>query len=244
MTTSPPDMDRDVAKRLAHLFRESPESVSRKLRAFPKYVPREALRRFLALYELFKLAAPVKGSIVECGVYRGFSLMTWAKVASVLEPENVTRRIYGFDSFSGFPALHPNDQGAGPAAAVGDMAADAYAELAALIQAYDADRPAGDVPKVELVRGDMVETIPAFVARHPHLVVSLLFVDCDLYAPTKVALEHFLPRMPRGAVLAFDELDRPAWPGETRAVLETVGLRGLRLRRIDWEPHLAYAVLE
>lgn len=244
MTTSLPDLDRDVAKRLARLFRASPESVSRKLRTFPKYVPRSALRRFLALYELFTLARPVKGSIVECGVYRGFSLMTWAKVASVLEPENVTRRIYGFDSFTGFPSVHANDRSAGADPATGDMTADAHAELTELIRAYDADRPAGDVPKVELVRGDMVETIPAFLAQHPHLVVSLLFVDCDLYEPTKVALDHFLPRMPRGAVLAFDELDRPAWPGETLAALETVGLRNLRLRRFDWEPHLAYAVLE
>jgi hypothetical protein len=244
MTTNPPEVDEDAAKRLAHLFRVSPESVSRKLRTFPKYVPREAVRRFLALYELFKLISPVKGSIVECGVYRGFSLLTWAKVASVLEPENVTRRIYGFDTFAGFPAIHPKDAADGRVPATGEMAAAATAELHALIAAYDADRPLGEVPKVELVCGDIARTVPDFVARHPHLLVSLLFLDCDLYEPTKVALEHFVPRMPRGAVLAFDELDRPAWPGETVATLETLGLRTLRLRRLAWEPHLSYAVLD
>ncbi len=244
MGTPPPELELDVAKRLAHLFRASPDSVSRKLRGFPKYVPREPLGRFLALYELFKLAQPVKGAVVECGVYRGFSLLTWAKVASVLEPEHVTRRIYGFDSFAGFPAVSDRDRGLGPDPAVGDMAADVQAELAALLEAYDADRPHGHVPKVELVPGDMVQTIPAFVQRHPHLVVALLFLDCDLYEPTRAALEHFVPRMPRGAVLAFDELDRPAWPGETLAALETIGLRSLRLRHLPWEPHLSYAVLD
>jgi Macrocin-O-methyltransferase (TylF) len=244
MTPSLPEVGEDAAKRLAHLFRDSPDSVSRKLRAFPKYVPREAVGRFLALYELFRRIRRVKGSIVECGVYRGFSLLTWAKVASVLEPENVTRRIYGFDSFAGFPAVTDKDRAATAAPAVGDMAAAAQAELAALIAAYDADRPLGQIAKVELVPGEMTRTIPEFLARHPHLVVSLLFIDCDLYEPTRAALTHFVPRMPRGAVLAFDELDRPAWPGETLAVLETIGLRGLRLRRLDWEPHLSYAVLE
>ena len=49
--------------------------------------------------------------------------------------------------------------------------------------------------------------------------MSLLFLDFDLYEPTKAALEQFVPRMPRGAVLAFDELDNPIWPGETKALL-------------------------
>jgi len=53
-----------------------------------------------------------------------------------------------------------------------------------------------------------------------------------------------MTRMPKGAVLAFDELDNPRWPGETLAAIEAVGLRQLRLRRIQWDPYIAYAVLE
>ena len=45
--------------------------------------------------------------------------------------------------------------------------------------------------------------------------MSLLFIDCDLYEPTRAALRAFLPRMPKGAIVAFDELDNPIWPGET-----------------------------
>jgi len=50
--------------------------------------------------------------------------------------------------------------------------------------------------------------------------------------------------MPRGAVIAFDELDNPIWPGETVAALEAVGLRNLRLRRFEWDPYIAFATLE
>jgi len=85
--------------------------------------------------------------------------------------------------------------------------------------------------------------VPRFLDAHPHLVVSLLFLDLDLYEPTRVALRHFLPRMPRGAVLAFDQLDNPMWPGETLALLEEIGFR-IRLRRLEWDPYLAFAVLE
>jgi hypothetical protein len=81
------------------------------------------------------------------------------------------------------------------------------------------------------------------VAENQHLVVSLLFLDLDLYEPTQVALRHFLPRMPKGSVLAFDELDNPLWPGETSAALDEVGLGRLELRRFEFDPYIAYAVL-
>jgi hypothetical protein len=186
----------------------------------------------------------VKGSVVECGVYRGFGLMSWAKLSAMLEPEDLTRRIYGFDSFDGFPSTHPKDQSPFKQNEPGELAADCHEELLQLIKEYDADRFLGHIPKVELIRGDVTKTIPEFVTRHQHLVVSLLFLDVDLYEPTRIALEHFLPRMPKGAVVAFDELDNPIWPGETAALLDAVGITRFRLRRLEWDPYIGYAVLE
>ena len=233
-----------VGKNVERIFLECPDSVEIKLESFPKYVRRQHLKRFLALYETFKLALPVKGSVVECGVFRGFGLMSWAKLSAILEPENLTRRIYGFDTFQGFPTVGAADQSAFANVQPGELRADSFQELQALIGEYDRDRFLGHLPKVELIQGDIVETIPQFVASHPHLVVSLLFVDCDLFEPTKAALEHFVPRMPKGAVLAFDELDNPIWPGETLAALEVLGLGKLRLRRWEWDPYISFAVLE
>ena len=76
-----------------------------KLENFPKYVRRQHLKRFLAMYEIFKLVLPVKGSVVGVRVFKGFGVMSWAKLSKMLEPENLTRRIYGFDTFAGFPSL-------------------------------------------------------------------------------------------------------------------------------------------
>jgi len=128
-------------------------------------------------------------------------------------------------------------------AAKGDLAADSYEELSKVIDVYDSDRFLGHIPKVKLVRGDVVETIPAFITENQHLVVSMLFLDMDLYEPTVSALTNFLPRMPKGSILAFDELDNPIWPGETLAACEEVGLGRLELRRFDFDPYIAYAVL-
>jgi len=235
--------EEEVGKSIERIFTTCPDSVETKLENFPKYVRRQHLKRFLALYEIFKLALPVKGSVVECGVFKGFGVMSWAKLSAMLEPENLTRRIYGFDTFAGFPSV--SDKDANPVAAPHDGAlfADSYEELQSLIAQYDQDRFLGHVDKVHLIKGNVVETVPAFLDANPHLVVSLLFLDLDLYEPTQVALRHFLPRMPRGALLAFDELDNPMWPGETLALLEELGFR-IRLRRLEWDPYIAYAVLD
>jgi hypothetical protein len=238
------ETEQKVGKQIERIFTECPDSVETKLENFPKYVRRQHLKRFLAMYEIFKLVLPVKGSIVECGVFRGSGLMSWAKLSAMLEPENLTRRIYGFDTFDGFASVDARDQTPGNHVKPGELRSNSYDELVQLIREYDADRFLGHLPKVELVRGDMVSTIPAFVKDHQHLLVSLLYLDCDLYEPTKMALEHFLPRMPKGAVIAFDELDNPIWPGETLALLESAGVGRLRLLRLEWDPYIAYALIE
>jgi len=53
-----------------------------------------------------------------------------------------------------------------------------------------------------------------------------------------------VPRMPRGSVLAFDELDNPIWPGETKALLEMLPVGRLKIQRLEWDPYIGYAVLE
>jgi hypothetical protein len=236
--------EQEVGANIARIFEACPDSTETKLENFPKYVRRQQLKRFLAMYEIFKLALPVKGSIVECGVFRGFGVMTWARLSAILEPENLTRRIYAFDTFAGFPNVHANDSTPVTDVRAGELAADSHDELVALIAEHDRDRFLGHMAKVRLIKGDVVETIPAFLEANPQLVVSLLFLDLDLYEPTRAALRHFVPRMPKGALLVFDELDNPLWPGETQAVIEEVGLGRLALRRLEWDPYIAYAVLD
>jgi hypothetical protein len=236
--------EEQVGRNIAGIFDRCADPVEIRLENFPKYVRRQHLKRFLALYEIFKLVLPVKGSIIECGVFRGFGVMTWAKLSAMLEPENLTRRIYGFDTFAGFPSVSGRDATSVADVVMGGLRADSHDELQSLIEEFDRDRFLGHIDKVHLVKGDLTETIPTFLAEHQHLVVSLLFLDVDLYEPTKATLEAFLPRIPRGGIIAFDELDNPMWPGETLAAIESVGLRNLRLRRLEWDPYISYAVLE
>lgn len=226
-------------------FERNPSSWEVKIENFPKYVRRQNMTRFLALYEIFKRVIPIKGSIIECGVNHGFGIMTWAKLSSILEPVNLTRRIYGFDTFTGFPSISEKDRSpSSQHIKTGDLYADSYDELYELLKIYDTTRFLGHIPKVSLIKGDASETIPRFIEDNPHVMVSLLFLDFDLYAPTKVALEHFLPRMPKGAIVAFDELDNPLWPGETQAMLECSQGKKFRMERLEFDPYIGFAILD
>jgi hypothetical protein len=90
----------------------------------------------------------------------------------------------------------------------------------------------------------MKETVPKYLKQNPETIVSLMYLDVDVFEPTKIALEYFVPRMPKGAIIAFDELNDRGWPGETLAVLETIGIRNLRIQRFYYDTKISYAVLE
>lgn len=236
--------DIESRKNLEAYFNNSTDKIIEKLSNFTKYVPRQDLTNFLCKYEIFKKILNVEGNIVECGVRYGGGLMTFAQLSSIFEPVNFKRKIIGFDTFSGIPHLTKKDSGATSSEArKGGMAVNSLQDLKTCIKLYDMNRSIPDIPKVELVKGDAVHTIPQYLRKNPHTVVSLLYLDFDVYMPTKIALENFVPRMPKGAIIVFDELNIKSWVGETRALMDTIGINNLQIERFSFHPHIAYAIL-
>ena len=240
-----PDQERAYKDQLETYFDRSIGTNVEKLQNFAKYVPRQSLGYFLTRYEIFKRVLCVQGSVVECGVYLGGGLMTFAQLSAILEPVNHQRKIIGFDTFEGFPEVHEIDRaGQSPYAHPGGLAVDSMDDLYEAITLFDANRNIGHIPKVELVRGDARVSVPEYLEKNPHTIVSLLYLDIDLYEPTKVALDHFLPRIPKGGIIAFDELNSSIWQGETQAAMEAVGISNLRLVRTPFESCICYAIME
>lgn len=240
--------EKAVVPELCSAFENSPLALAYKLQGFPRHVRRQDIARFVVRYELFKLALHTNGSIVECGVFSGAGLFSWMHCSSILEPYNHTRRVIGFDTFSGFPGVHEEDMKSGGSEHLhsGALATTATIkdEIERLAALHDLNRPIGHIPKVELVAGDACKTIAPYIDRNPHLLISLLYLDFDLYAPTKTALEHFFPRVVKGGIIAFDELNCPEFPGETSAFLEHFDLRQVGLRRFPYDPYISYFVKE
>jgi hypothetical protein len=238
-------MDRAQLELVEDVFSSASGSIIDKLDAFTKFISRRTLAKFLVRYEIFQKILEVNGSIIECGVMNGAGIFTYAHLSSIFEPVNHTRRIIGFDTFEGFPSVHEKDTSTGISSHLesGGLAGSSVQELQKAVELFDSNRTLAHIPKIELVKGDITKTAPDYLQNNPHLVVAMLYLDLDLYEPTKAALKTFLPRMPKGAIVVFDELNTQTFPGETLAVDEILGINNVKIERLPLDPYVSYCIL-
>jgi hypothetical protein len=208
------------------------------LKLFPVLARRQWLKRFLAHVELFQKTLDVPGDIAELGVFRGLGLMTWANLLEAYCIGDRTKTVYGFDNWKGFVKFDQQDGVSSNTAnkTLGGFNPESFhQELLDAIAIYDSDRFIPWKSRVKLIDGQIEQTVFDFVDQNPGVRFSLIHFDCDLYAPTKAALEALWPCVSRGGVLLFDEYSIPDWPGETQAVDEFLDDKpGLKLRTFSW----------
>lgn len=217
--------ERRQRETLELLFNQTELSIFDMFRNFPVATPRYNIARFLVHYELFKKIIDVPGVIVDLGVFRGASTFTWAKLCEIFCPTDIRKTVIGFDTFTGFPKITSED---GPENISQDVTTGGYfggasveADLALAQEAMNHDRHLRHKNRIELVKGDVCNTIPQFVTdKGEGLRIALLNLDLDLYEPTRVALEQFVPRMARGGIIIVDEYAVDTFGGETKAVDE------------------------
>jgi len=232
--------DTDVRKKyyndLEKLWEDSDHPTMEKLCDFTKYVPKTSIIQFLARYELYKLIKDVPGSIVECGVCGGRGLFSFVHSVFINEPMYRWRHIIGFDTWEGFPSIDHKDLGdkSYDQYHVGGLKYPCYDELKKCAEIHEDFRFLKGRPQIELIKGDACKTIPEYTDTHPELAISLLYLDFDLYEPTKIALEHFLPRMPKGSIVALDEFNMYEFPGETLALFDVLkGFNKAKMVRLE-----------
>ncbi len=230
--------DSGIEKRLETHFAKFDVAPLDALKHFPVFARRQWLKRFLAHVELFKLTQEVPGDIAELGVFRGMGLMTWANLLEAYCIGDRTKIVYGFDNWRGFTKFSEEDGAESSQAnkVLGGFDPGKFRdELDDALSIFDADRFVPWKARVNLVDGQIEESVPKFLDENPGVRFSLVHFDCDLYRPTKAALEAMWPRVARGGVLLFDEYGIHDWPGETRAVDEFLASRpGLQLKTLSW----------
>ncbi len=205
---------------------------------FPVLARRQMLKRFLAHTELFKQTLDIPGDIAELGVFRGLGLMTWANLLEAYCIGDRTKIVYGFDNWKGFQSLSPEDGqevDSVQKTAGGFSPEEYYDELKEAIDIFDSDRFIPRKPRVKLIVGNIEETVVAFVKENSGVRFSLIHFDCDLYKPTKIALENFWSILSRGGLMLFDEYAISDWAGETKAVDEFFADKPeVKIRTFSW----------
>jgi len=205
------------------------------------FLTRQTLSRLFYYQELYQHIIDVPGVIMEFGVQWGSTLTTLQSLRGMYEPYNHSRKILGFDTFEGFVNINDKDGGYSD---IGDYAVgDNYAErLDNVLKLHEEMSPLPHIKKYDLIQGDVCKTVPKWLDANPYAIVSMAIFDVDVYEPTKIALESVLPRLTKGSVLVFDEINCQHFPGETLALQEVLKSNNIRLRRHPHQTFCAYAI--
>jgi len=180
--------------------------------------------------------ARIPGDVVECGVWKGGSMMAVAR--TLMGESDRTRDLYLFDTFEGMTDPTEDDVNAD-----GETAAELLKstprsedrESLWCVAHKDGVRDAMEsthypIDRIHLIQGRVEETVPAQAPKR----IALLRLDTDWYESTRHEMEHLYPRLERGGVLIVDDYGH--WKGARKAVdeyLERTG-SGLMLHRIDY----------
>lgn len=235
-----------VARReLLRLLKESPVPEREQLQNLGLFTGRNLLQRILVLNDLYQRIVSVHGVVMEFGVRWGQNLSLFTAFRGIYEPFNFNRKVIGFDTFQGFPSVHPNDGGSEVVKVGAYTVSENYEQyLGTILRCQEAESPYDHLVKHELVVGDVMKTVPEYLDKNPETIIALAYFDLDLYEPTKQCLLQIRNRLTKGSLLAFDELNHPSFPGETLAVKETLGLDAYAIRRSPLNPNMGYIVID
>jgi hypothetical protein len=187
----------------------------------------QRIGKFASHLELFRHSSGLAGDIIECGVFKGASLSRFLKFRALFEtPAN--RKIHGFDTFGAFPpADDPMDEKKRE-----EFVSQAGSTSIPRQQLLDLFNGLGLNENLDLVEGDIRETIPAFCDDNPELGISLLNIDVDLLEPTRICLEHFYPRVVSGGIVILD--DYGTFPGATKAADDYFEDKGVNIQKLPY----------
>ena len=155
-------------------------------------------QKIFARADMVRMITDVPGDIVDAGAYKGISTIQFAHLLQTYQP-NSRSKVISFDTFdSVFPRVR-KDERKSAAKHMATYEASAYDQL---VEALDR---LGLSHRVEIVRGDIVKTLPRYIAAHPGFRVSLLHCDLDVYEPTVATLRAVWPQLVVGGIAVFDQ---------------------------------------
>ena len=187
-------------------------------------------------------ANKIEGDIVECGVWRGGSMM--ASALTLQRLGSFSRYLYLFDTFDGMPPPTDADtdkfgQTAASLLATEERESSAVWAVANL-ECVKSNLATLDYPQnfIHFIEGTVETTIPN---RAPESI-AILRLDTDWYESTRHELEHLYPRLVEGGVLIIDDYGH--WQGARKAVDEYIATNNIRiyLHWIDYTGRIAIKV--
>ena len=209
------------AQQPAHPWPDIPDADLRALHAISHLTMTSVERRHALLQAVRHITRHrLPGSVVECGVWRGGSMVLAAE--TLLRAGDTTRQLFLFDTFEGMPP--PTTKDVDPLGNPASMLlqkdtrtrqqSDLWAE--APLDRVRAHLTATGYPQTHLhfIKGRVEDTLPAQAPSQ----IALLRLDTDWYESTRHELQHLYPRVVSGGIVIID--DYGFWSGARLAVDE------------------------
>ena len=203
-----------------------------------------SLERVVALSDAIRYLIDngIDGAIVECGVWKGGSMM--AAALTLLDMHKTDRDLFLFDTFEGMTPPSERDrtlrgESAHELMAGSDRQSSWIWARSPLHEVKEAMTSTGyPSTRVRFVQGRVEDSLP----RSAPETIALLRLDTDWYESTRWELEFLYPQLVRGGVLIVDDYGH--WEGARRAVDEYIREHGHRLllNRVDYTGRIAVKI--
>lgn len=237
--------EQDRRKAFYEQFEHSPIPDNERLANVGLFMKRQELTKVLFFNDLYQKIKKVHGVIMEFGVRWGQNLVTLTNLRGIHEPYNYSRKIIGFDTFSGFQNTNTKD---GAADIIEDGAfsvTEGYESyLEKILEYHESESPLSHIPKNRIIKGDASVTLKQYLEDHPETIIAFAYFDFDIYQPTYDCLKLIKDRLTKGSIVGFDELNDPKFPGETLALKEVLGLGTYKIQRSPYSGMQSYIEIE
>lgn len=188
------------------------------------------------IIDLLNSVKNVDGDIAECGVFRGSSITS---IAYYVKSNNISKQVYGFDSFEGFSqeelkkenSIHNSDEISREAQLFQNNSINLVNEKLKLVNVSN---------HVILVKGFFIETLPMYSSHK----FSFVHLDCDLYEPYRHCLEFFYFRISSGGIILFDEYNDAVYKDCNKAVDEFLSDKPEELLMIENSNQIKYYLVK
>tara|TARA_B100001057_G_scaffold385847_1_gene392663 strand:+ start:2178 stop:2819 length:642 start_codon:yes stop_codon:yes gene_type:complete len=187
---------------------------------------KKRILKLLDHYEIFKKILKIKGDIIECGVFKGASLIRFLTFRDLIEKKINKRKIIGFDAFGKFPYQKNNKAGINFA-----KKHDANIGIGININSLKKILKKKKIKNYKLVKGDVLKTLPTYLKNNKRLKISLLHLDLDLYEPTKFVLNSLYKYISKNGIILIDDYSHIK--ATTLAIDEFLKNKKLKIHRVS-----------
>lgn len=202
------------------------------------FVKRQDLTKQLFFNDLYSKILGIHGVIMEFGVRWRQNLVTLSNLRGIHEPFNYSRKIIGFDTFSGFANISEKD-GSHEIIKKGSFSVTKNYEsyLDKVLKYHESECPS-HINKNFIIKGDATVTLEKYLLEYLETIIA--FAYFDVYEPIKKCLELIKPFLTKGSTIGFDELNDSQFPGETVALKEVLGLGNISIKRSKYSGIQSY----